>query len=72
MLHAEFATLYGVETKVLVQAIKRNIERFSLDFMFQLNADEFANLRSSLSALHLYRAGRGHVFVRVEQPARHR
>ena len=46
MLDAELATLYGVETKVLVQAIKRNIERFPLDFMFQLTADEFANLRS--------------------------
>ena len=46
MLDAELATLYGVETKVLVQAIKRNIERFPADFMFQLSAEEFANLRS--------------------------
>ena len=46
MLDADLAALYGVETKVLVQAIKRNIERFPADFMFQLSADEFANLRS--------------------------
>lgn len=46
MLDAELAALYGVETKVLVQAIKRNIERFPADFMFQLSAEEFANLRS--------------------------
>jgi hypothetical protein len=46
MLDAELAALYGVETKVLVQAIKRNIERFPADFMFQLSAQEFANLRS--------------------------
>lgn len=46
MLDAELAALYGVETKVLVQAIKRNIERFPTDFMFQLSAEEFANLRS--------------------------
>jgi hypothetical protein len=46
MLDAELAALYGVETKVLVQATKRNLERFPADFMFQLTAEEFANLRS--------------------------
>lgn len=46
MLDSELAALYGVETKVLVQAIKRNIERFPADFMFQLSTEEFANLRS--------------------------
>ena len=46
MLDADLATLYGVETKVLVQAIKRNAERFPADFMFQLSAEEFSVLRS--------------------------
>ena len=46
MIDAELAGLYGVETKVLVQAIKRNLERFPADFMFQLSVEEFANLRS--------------------------
>ena len=46
MLDADLAILYGVETKVLVQAIKRNAERFPADFMFQLSAEEFAVLRS--------------------------
>ena len=46
MLDADLATLYGVETKVLVQAVKRNIERFPDDFMFQLTKDEFERLRS--------------------------
>jgi hypothetical protein len=46
MLDADLASLYQVETKVLVQAVKRNIERFPKDFMFQLSKDEFANLRS--------------------------
>lgn len=46
MLDAELAALYGVETKVLVQATKRNLERFPADFMFQLTTEEFANLRS--------------------------
>jgi hypothetical protein len=46
MLDADLAQLYGVETRVLMQAVKRNLARFPEDFMFQLSAEEFANLRS--------------------------
>lgn len=46
MLDADLAQLYGVETRVLVQAVKRNLARFPGDFMFQLSAAEFADLRS--------------------------
>jgi len=46
MLDADLAELYGVETRVLVQAVKRNQERFPDDFMFQLSREEFAALRS--------------------------
>jgi hypothetical protein len=46
ILDADLAELYGVETRSLVQAVKRNIERFPEDFMFQLTAEEFASLRS--------------------------
>jgi len=46
ILDADLAALYGVETRVLVQAIRRNIERFPADFMFQLTSEEFAHLRS--------------------------
>ncbi len=46
MLDADLAELYGVETRVLVQAVKRNMERFPEDFMFQLSHEEFAILRS--------------------------
>lgn len=46
LLDSDLARLYGVETRVLVQAVKRNIERFPADFMFQLNAEEVADLRS--------------------------
>jgi len=46
MLDADLAELYGVQTKVLVQALRRNRERFPEDFMFQLTKEEFANLRS--------------------------
>lgn len=45
MLDADLAELYEVETKELNRAVKRNIERFPEDFMFQLSADEFDNLR---------------------------
>jgi hypothetical protein len=48
MLDADLAELYGVATKVLVQAVKRNADRFPLDFMFQLTQEEFANLRSQI------------------------
>lgn len=45
MLDADLAELYGVETKMLNRAVRRNIERFPDDFMFQLTADEFESLR---------------------------
>ncbi len=46
MLDADLVELYEVETKVLNQAVKRNLERFPEDFMFQLTADEYAALMS--------------------------
>jgi len=46
MLDRDLAELYGVPTKVLNQAVKRNIERFPINFMFQLENQELANLRS--------------------------
>jgi len=48
MLDADLAALYGVDTKVVVQAVKRNIGRFPQDFMFQLTQEEFALLRSQI------------------------
>jgi phage regulator Rha-like protein len=48
LVDADLAALYGVETRSLVQAVKRNIQRFPSDFMFQLNQDEFAALRSQI------------------------
>src|ERR1035437_2822840 len=46
MLDEDLAALYEVEIKVLNQAVKRNLDRFPDDFMFQLSAEEFADLRS--------------------------
>jgi phage regulator Rha-like protein len=56
ILDIDLAALYGVEAKVLNQAVKRNLERFPEDFMFQLNADEAAFLRSQTVTL---KTGRG-------------
>jgi len=46
MLDADLAALYGVETRVLIQAVKRNAARFPPDFMFQLTKEEVDLLRS--------------------------
>jgi len=48
MLDRDLAEMYGVETKVFNQNIKRNIERFPKDFMFRLTDKEWLNLRSQI------------------------
>ena len=48
MLDFDLALLYGVQTKVLKQAVKRSIKRFPEDFMFELTNDEFKILRSQI------------------------
>jgi hypothetical protein len=48
MLDHDLAVMYGVETRALVQAVKRNKDRFPKDFMFQLNKHEFSNLKSQI------------------------
>jgi phage regulator Rha-like protein len=45
LLDSDLAELYGVETKNLNKAVKRNVERFPADFMFQLTPEEFRSLR---------------------------
>ena len=46
MLDFDLAEMYEVETRVLNQAVKRNLKRFPADFMFQLSSSEFENLKS--------------------------
>lgn len=46
MLDEDLADLYGVETRALVQQVRRNEKRFPADFMFQLSAEEFSHLKS--------------------------
>jgi len=48
MLDFDLAELYGSETKVLKQSVKRNLKRFPSDFMFELSPEEFASLRSQI------------------------
>lgn len=52
MLSSDLAELYGVEPRALVQAVKRNIERFPDDFMFQLTWAEVVSLRSQSVTLN--------------------
>ncbi len=46
MIDRNLSKLYGVETRVLKQAVRKNIERFTDDFMFEMTDEEFSNLRS--------------------------
>jgi ORF6N domain len=56
LLDAELATLYGIATKVLLQAVRRNLQRFPEDFMIQLTTEEWVALRSQIVTLE---PGRG-------------
>lgn len=49
VLDRDLAQLYGIETKRLNEAVKRNLSRFPEDFMFQLNSYEFENLKSQFA-----------------------
>lgn len=57
LLDFDLASLYGTETKKLKQAVRRNIERFPSDFMFELTKEEYAALRSQIVTLD--KDGRG-------------
>jgi phage regulator Rha-like protein len=68
MIDKDLAELYGVETKVLIQAVKRNIDRFPSDFMFQLNNQEVVRLRSQFVTSKTGRGGRRYLpYVFTEQ-----
>ena len=67
LLDADLAALYGVETKALVRAVRRNRDRFPGDFMFQLTAREFANLRSQFGTSRSWGGRRYRPFAFTEQ-----
>ena len=56
MLDSDLAEMYGMETRALKQAVRRNINRFPSDFMFQLTKEEYDSLRSQIVTL---KKGRG-------------
>ncbi len=58
MLDADLAELYGVSTKVFNQSVKRNLNRFPVDFMFQLTNEEHDRLRSQIVTSNVGRGGR--------------
>ena len=57
MLDRDLATLYNVETRVFKQTVRRNINRFPADFMFELSAEEFKNWRSQFVTSNLDEMG---------------
>ena len=68
MVDRDLAALYGVETRVLKQAVKRNPERFPEEFMFQLDNQEFMKWRSQIVMSNSDKMGlRYHPFVFTEQ-----
>ena len=72
MISSDLAALYGVEPKVLIQAVKRNIERFPDDFMFQLTRDEYRILKSQFvtSSDPRSRGGSANKTIRPKIPLR--
>jgi phage regulator Rha-like protein len=58
MLDFHLAELYGTQTKVLIQAVKRNLQRFPPEFMFQLGGEEYQSLRSQFVTSKRGRGGR--------------
>ena len=68
MLDGDLASLYGVETKVLNRAVKRNLQRFPSDFMFQLTDEEADILRCQIGTSNKGRGGRRYLpYVFTEQ-----
>lgn len=72
MLDEDLAVLYNVETKVFNQAVKRNIERFSEKFRFQLSESEYENLRSQFVTSSLDNSLRSQIVTLESQRGKHR
>ena len=71
MLDRDLAELYGVPTKVLNQAVKRNIERFPERFMFQLTKDEVPDLRSQIVTLNANTSLRSQIVTLNKRQGQH-
>ena len=71
MLSMDLAELYGAEPKVLVQAVKRNSDRFPKDFMFQLTNQEFTDLKSQIVTSNWGGVRRANPYAFTEQGVCH-
>jgi hypothetical protein len=71
MLDEDLADLYGVETRRLIEQVKRNIERFPDDFLFRLTKGEAAALRSQTATSDAGRGGRRYALGRVHRAGSH-
>ena len=67
LLDADLAVLYGVETGALNRAVKRNADRFPADFMFQLSAEEWENLKCQIGISSAHGGRRGAPYAFTEQ-----
>jgi len=63
LLDRNLAELYGVETRVLNQAVRRNIKRFPKDFMFELNRDEIMRISQTVTSSQIKYSKRVHAFT---------
>ena len=63
MLDRDLAALYGVETRVLNQAVRRNVERFPSDFMFHLTRDEIMRISQSVISSDIKFSKQVHAFT---------
>ena len=81
MIDRDLAELYNVETKQLKRAVRRNLDRFPADFMFELTREEYNSLRSQFGTLKrgpfkvfahgLCGAGSSHAFIGFKQQSSH-
>ena len=69
MIDSDLADLYGVDTRILNRAVKRNLARFPKDFLFQLNLQEVANLKYQIGTSSLHGGRRKRPFAFTEQGA---
>src|SRR3990172_5854078 len=67
LLDMDLAELYGVETKAMVRAVRRNQDRFPDDFMFQLTTQEVIDLRSKIGTSRSWGGGRYPPYAFTEQ-----
>lgn len=72
MVDTDLAELYRIEPKVLNQAVKRNIERFPAEFMFQLSAEEYDSLRSQTVTLETNKSLRSQTVTLNKRRGQHR